>query len=176
MYTTSYHINTIISFHPASVLSPHSVSPSSSPRSPRSASLARQSCRLSTSSQLSQQLPILSNNQLISPNSDDCANILGLSDFEYSFSLPTKSSKSCCFPALFAKLRFCKSGLYFRKSCSSVGDTQMMRAGPPMQQMAPLGGVSIMFPRMRRRAHAAAILPYNRQFVGLGGILLLWWR
>jgi hypothetical protein len=52
----------------------------------------------------------------------------------------------------------------------------MMRAGPPMQQMAPLGGVSIMLPGIGSRAHAAAILPYNRQFIALGGILLLWRR
>jgi hypothetical protein len=33
-----------------------------------------------------------------------------------------------------------------------------------------------MFPGIGRRAHAATILPYNLQFVGLGGILLEWRR
>jgi hypothetical protein len=49
--------------------------------------------------------------------------VLGLSDLEYSFNLPTKSLNSCCLPTRFSRLRFCRSGLYFRKSSSSVGET-----------------------------------------------------
>ena len=39
-------------------------------------------------------------------------NTLGLSEREYCFNLPTKSSKSCCVPCRFSSDRFCKSGLY----------------------------------------------------------------
>lgn len=49
--------------------------------------------------------------------------VLDLLLLEYSFNFPTKSSKSCCLPIRFCKLFLCRSGLYFLKSSSSVGDT-----------------------------------------------------
>lgn len=64
--------------------------------------------------------------------------ILGLSLLEYSLSLPTKSSNSFCRSALLARLFFCRSGLYFLKSSSSVGETQYVSAGPPTMIAPPL--------------------------------------
>lgn len=45
------------------------------------------------------------------------ATVLVFFDFEYSFSLTTKLSKSCCFCSRFARERFWSSGLY---RCSAV--------------------------------------------------------
>lgn len=65
--------------------------------------------------------------------------ILGLSGFlAASFRLLTKSSNSFCRSSLRSRLFRWSSGLYFWKSCSSVGITHMVNAGPPTQMTAPL--------------------------------------
>lgn len=66
--------------------------------------------------------------------------VLGLSDLEYSFSLVTKSSNSCCRSWRRSRLFFCSSGLYLAKSSSSVGETYRTRAGPPQMMPPPLLG------------------------------------
>lgn len=50
---------------------------------------------------------------LMRASSSAAAAHIGLSDLEYSLSLVTKLSKSCCFCTLFSSDRFCSSGLYF---------------------------------------------------------------
>jgi hypothetical protein len=120
-YYTPIIIRIIIDFHQVPDFGPTSASPPSSPSSLQPASLVLQSCYPVSFSHPPRRLPKLNNNQLISANRAS-SNILGLSDLEYSFNFPTKSSKSCCLPSLFSKLRFCNSGLYFRKISSSVGE------------------------------------------------------
>ena len=70
---------------------------------------------------------------------------LGLSDLEYSLSLVTKSSNSCCRSTRRSRLRVWSSGLYFWKSSSSVGCTHLVRAGPPTQMAPPLFPISEEF-------------------------------
>lgn len=110
------------SFRPGPSSDRTSVFPPSSPSSPPSTSLARQSCPRASSSHPQRQHPKLSHNQhKLFPKRP--SNILDLSDLEYSFNFPTKCSKSSSLPFRFSKLRFCNSGLYFKKSSSSVGET-----------------------------------------------------
>jgi hypothetical protein len=71
-----------------------------------------------------------------------CSNLrhysLGLSDFEYSFSLVTKSLNSCCLSSLPSRLFLRSSGLYLDRSSSSLGVNHMVKAGPPTATAAPL--------------------------------------
>ena len=52
-------------------------------------------------------------------------------------------------------------------SSSSVGETQMTRAGPPMHNMAPLGSISkdLSIEAMRLCSYPAIILNHDTAFV-----------
>ncbi|KAH8171861.1 hypothetical protein LIA77_08628 [Sarocladium implicatum] len=79
-------------------------------------------------------------------SSPKCENILCLSDLEYSFSIPTKSSNSCCRSSWFSRLRFRRSGLYRARSSSSVGVSHIVKAGPPIETSAPLQEAVFPYP------------------------------
>lgn len=61
-------------------------------------------------------------------SSSAAATHIGLSDLEYSLSLLTKLSKSCCFCSLFSNDLFWSSGLYF---CSMLAHTLRVQPSQP---------------------------------------------